>query len=184
MEIVAFDTDDRADGNGKAGITWISKTLLNTVHRMNPAKVSNTEGTGTLGGWEKSEMRSYLNNTIKPLIPSTVRNAIVSVAKVSSAYQASDETAFQQTTTDDIWIPNGREIFGTAGFESSGATYSVVFSSATKCKKKKVNGTYFIPWWLRSAQNVLSYRYVGADGNPNRIQAEQQNGVALGFCTN
>ncbi len=36
MQIVAFDADELADGSGKAAITWISKQLLNSDHRMNP----------------------------------------------------------------------------------------------------------------------------------------------------
>lgn len=82
MEIAAFDTDDLADDSGKAPITWIGKELLATVRRFNPALVTNADGTykestGGVGGWEKSELRSYLKNTVKPLIPLVVIEAIV-----------------------------------------------------------------------------------------------------------
>lgn len=180
MEIVAFDEDDKADGSGKAKITWISKTLLNTTHRMNPAKSSGTEGTGTLGGWEKSKMRSYLKNTIKPLIPEVVRNSIVEVTKISNAYDTS-EAAFQQTTTDDVWIPGHREIFNSTTYDQSGAVYSSKFNSAAnRIKKRNASAN---TWWLRSAGSATFFRSVYSSGYDNSTTANYAIGVALGFCT-
>lgn len=43
MQIAAFDADDKADGSGKAPISWISKELLATSHRMNPKLVTNSD---------------------------------------------------------------------------------------------------------------------------------------------
>lgn len=182
MEIVAFDTDDRADGNGKAGITWISKDLLATSHEINPARVANTESTGALGGWEKSEMRTYLKGTIKPLIPETVRNAIVPVTKISNAYQASDETAFQQTTTDDVWIPGHRELFNSTTYDKSGVVYSTKFNNASARIKKRNNSDYY--WWTRSANNADEFRYILLNGREDHDNTRVALGVALGFCTN
>ena len=95
MQIVAFDADELADGSGTAAITWISKQLLNTSHRMNPSYEYNsstgtyTLGTGSIGGWKESEMRSWLNSSIKPLIPSTVRGFIKQVKKYSTSRDTS-----------------------------------------------------------------------------------------------
>ena len=66
MELVAFDEDNRADGdttinNGKARMTWISKNCI-TTHRIN---ASNT----TANGWQGSEMRSWLSGAVLPLFP-------------------------------------------------------------------------------------------------------------------
>ena len=38
MTIVGINADDLADNSGKAPITWISKQLLKTDHRMNPPR--------------------------------------------------------------------------------------------------------------------------------------------------
>ena len=174
MEIVAFDTDDRADGSGKAKITWISKNLLNTTHAMNSKNI-------TAGGWESSAMRTYLKNTIKPLIPETVRNAIVPVTKVSSTY-GSAVVKDGQTTTDDVWIPSNHEIFSTnTNYESNGAVYSTVFKdSASRIKKR--NGSAR-SWWLRSAGSARSFSSVSSDGSSDGGYASGADGVALGFCT-
>lgn len=183
MEIVAFDEDDRADGQGKAGITWISKDLLATTHRMNPANSGGAIGTGGNGGWENCEMRTYLKNTIKPLIPETVRNAIVSVTKIQSTITDGIRVKDGQTTTDDVWILSNHEIFSTnTTYESTGATYSSKFTDSTS-RIKKLNGSAN-EWWTRSAYTTTDFRHVGTGGISNNYVAGTTYGVALGFCTN
>ena len=188
MQIVAFDTDDRADGdttinNGKAKITWISKNLLNTVHRMNPVKQSNTEGTGSLGGWEKSEMRTYLKETIKPLIPVTVRNGIVEVTKVSRIFNVAGTAVDNAISTDDIWIPSRKEINFNTSYESNGVVYSDAFPDNASRIKKRPGASSASWWWLRSAYYDINFYYVGTDGSCNYNYASGVGGVALGFCT-
>lgn len=174
MEIVAFDTDDKADGTGKAKITWISKDQLNTAHNMNSTST-------TAGGWEQSEMRSYLKNTIKPLIPETVRNAIVPVTKISSTYSGAI-VVNGQTTTDDVWIPSNHEVSPTTTtYESTGSTYSSKFTNATS-KIKKRNGSAG-NWWLRSTDGSTRFRNVDTSGYTSGTDASYNRGVALGFCT-
>ena len=181
MEIVAFDTDDKADGSGKAGITWISKDLLNTKHSMN-------DTTTTEGAWEASGMRSYLKNTIKPLIPVVVRNAIVPVTKIQSTYvSGSWQTKNGQTTIDDVWIPSVHEVVvNQTDFESQGATYWTKFTNNLS-RVKRLNGTA-VYWWLRSVRDSRSYKYVnGISGNVSSDTYTGANltfAIALGFCTN
>lgn len=178
MEIVAFDEDDKADGSGKAKITWISKDLLNTTHRMNPVKSGTTEGTGAIGGWEKSEMRTYLKNTIKPLIPTEVRNAIVEVNKIS--YDYSPHNA-DYTTVDDVWIPSKREVSGTG--ENTGANYSGnKYIDNESRMKKQYNVTYPV-WWLRTSSGDTGFNYILYSGGVGQSIARNTYGIALGFCT-
>ena len=147
---------------------------------MNPARSGSsgayTEGTGTIGGWEHCEMRSYLKNTIKPLIPSAVRSGIVEVTKISNAYNSAD-TAFQQTTTDDVWIPGDREIQNSTSQEQSGPVYNVT----NKVKKCKGVISY---WWLRSAASTSNFRFVTNFSYSDSNSAHYPYGIALGFCTN
>jgi len=183
MQLVGIDADDKADGTGKAPTTWISKQLLNTSIRMNRARQANTEGTGTLGGWEKCEMRTYLKETIKPLIPQTVRDAITPVTKYTRIYQASDETAVNDVASvDDVWIPNTREMGYTniSTAETVGASYSTAFpDNASRIKKQKGSDSL---WWLRSANNASNFRRVAANGNWSFDSVAANNCVVLGFC--
>lgn len=191
MEIAAFDTDDLADGSGKAPISWVSKELLTTIKRMNPSRESTTddsgatvytEGTGSIGGWEKTEIRTYVQNDIKALIPEDVLALIKTVTKQSVGYNTAG-TKTQYETTDDIWIPSYREVFGGTSYETTGAVYSGLFKDSASRVKKKYNASSVIYWWLRSANGGASFGYVSAVGSHNNSSASGTNGVALGFCT-
>lgn len=183
MQIAAFDADTLADGSGKAPISWISEQLLKTDHRMNPEIVTNSdgtyqEGTGSIGGWEKSEMRSYLIDTIKPLIPNSVSNAIKSVTKTQPAYNTSG-SSFTQTTTDAIWIPSRDEMFG------SSSLYYPLFqdTNANRSKKTLDSTSASLRWWIRSAYSVSFFGCVSPDGHASNDGSTGSWGVALGFCT-
>jgi hypothetical protein len=184
MQIVGIDVDDLADGSGKAPLTFISKELLATSHRMNPARTPSSapydEGTGTIGGWEKCEMRTYLKDTIKPLIPATVRNGIKDVTKYSQIYSSAGSAVNNVSTTDDVWIPSRREMVGNT--ETSGPVYTDLFADANSRKKSVVGATSASAWWLRSAGNVSSFNCVTTGGNNYSNGAGTSYGVALGFC--
>lgn len=181
VQIVAFDTDTLADGSGKAPITWISKELLKTSQRMNPPLVTLSdgtcqEGTGPIGGWEKTELRAYMNGTIKPLIPVPVLSAIKAVKKTHTAYNTAG-SSFTQTTTDEVWLPDYNEMF------SSSRPYKALFPDNASRVKKKVGATSASWWWLRSASSTYNFYIVYSSGNYNYYGANGSGGVVLGFCT-
>lgn len=182
MQVVGIDTDDLADNSGKAPMTWISKQLLKTSHRMNPSSQSGTEGTGSLGGWEKTEMRSWLKNTVKPLIPSEIRSAVKPVKKYTRIYNVSGSVVTNMLTTNDVWIPSRQEIFGNYSAESSGVYYSVAFPDNTSRIKSKI-GSSAAWWWSRTATLTSRFANVNTDGSYDSDSAGNTGGVALGFCT-
>ena len=183
MQIAAFDADDLADGSGKAPITWISVECLNGLP-MNSKQAEMDEdgtykdGTGAIGGWEKSELRAYLKDTIKPLIPETVRNAIKEVTKSQMAYNASG-SSYTQATTEDVWIPDESEIID--------GIYSGLFPDTNSLVKVDVFN-YSAVWWLRSTSGSNQFYYV--NGNYGSVASsgmasycDKQNDFAIGFCT-
>ncbi len=181
MQIAGIDADDLADGSGKAPISWISKELLATKHRMNPDLTSTTdddgntvytEGTGTIGGWEKCEMRAYLKETVKPLIPDAVRNRIATVTKTQKAFDTSG-TEFTQTTQDDVWLPSSTEL-------SDELFYKNLFA---KEGRKKKYGSSYATWWCRSCYQRASINAVFSSGSVSATMPSSACGVALGFCT-
>jgi len=85
-------------------------------------------------------------------------------------------------STEDVWIPNMREIGLTSvsSIETLGASYGTAFpDNASRVKRR--NGT--ISWWcLRSAYNTNNFHYVGNDGSSSYYYASNDYSVALGFC--
>lgn len=178
MQIAGFDVDDLADGSGKAHITWIGRELLKTSHRMNPVIVKNPdgtyqEGTGAIGGWEKCEMRSYLKESIFPLIPSSIRTQIKVITNEQAAKDISG-SSFEQITQDDLWIPESMQL----------RKYDIfpVMSSYIKLKADKSNAAQ---WWARGSNSgmVNFFTLFLTNGNTNAYGAQSIEGVCLCFCT-
>ena len=181
MQIIAFDADDLADGSGKAPITWIAKELLATEYRWNPRRVTNDdgtyqEGTGTIGGWEKCEMRTYLKETIKPLIPEVVRNSIKEVTKIQTAYDTAGKS-FSQTSIEDVWLPASSEMF------DSSSPYKTMFPDNNSRQKSKVGDTSSSMWILRNAVYYNNVGMVYEDGSDSSGSVSGSYCVAVGFCT-
>ena len=173
MQIAAFGADELSGGKGKAPVTWISKEIL-TQHRMNLKTA--------VGGWEYSEMRKFLEDEIRPLIPETVRSAIKTVKKYTYTYRYENGRQLKNGITEDaLWIPSIQEIFGDfSEGEVSAVYYNVLFSN--NALRVKTYNKYAAWWWLRSAFNYASFSYVYTDGSSNFSNASYTGGVVLGFC--
>lgn len=171
FELVAIDEDTKASG-GTARMTWMNKNLL-TMHVMN------TRNT-TTGGYDASNMKSWITSDVLPQLQSEIRNAIVPVTKISGTYENSAVVVNGQSTTESLWIPSEYEIFGTTTYENTGARYSKFNSNASRIKYNLSSSIG--NWWLRSAYSTYFFRYVNSSGGANGISAYSTNGVVLGFC--
>jgi hypothetical protein len=174
MQIAAIDGDNKT-GGGKAAITWISKELV-MARRMN-ATDSNA------GGWEKSDLRQYLNNDMLALLPENIQNAIVAVNKTSFDFA----TEAQILTSDKIWLPSYFEVgnFNSLSKEQTGVTYSEIFAK-TSDFAKTLNGTTTY-WWLRSSSNFYDSTFYCVNSSSGSVyvsdrSAGSEMGVALCFC--
>ena len=124
-------------------------------------------------------MRSYLKETIRPLIPSNVRSAIKEVTKYSQIYNVSGSVVNNVTSTEDVWIPSAREV-NFANVETEGPTYSMAFPDNASRVKNYSGSAY--RWWLRSAHSDTNFKRVETDGSISYYAANYSAGVALGFC--
>lgn len=173
MEIAAFDVDILSDASGVAEISFVAKELLATSHRMNAPYSAGKVGTGTLGGWDNSEMRAYLNDTIKPLIPENVRNRIKTVMKMHPAYNTSGET-YNETTYDELFIPSKGEVY------DSGGIYTQLFKDNASRIKNQNGSPYY--WWTRTPYSTGSFFYIVKSGATDYDSAAVTASVCLGFC--
>ncbi|MGX8706449.1 MAG: DUF6273 domain-containing protein, partial [bacterium] len=173
---------------GEDGTTYsfVSMETLKDTHRWNPDRAGSsgnyTEGTGTIGGWAKSELRTYLKETIKPLIPQVVREAIKEVKKYSYGYNTSGSSVNNMESTEDVWIPSYREV-GFGNYETSGPIYSVLFPDNASRVKKNVSTGSAAWWWLRSAGNNFNAYSVYTGGSYDYYNVNNSSGgVVVGFC--
>ena len=135
------------------------------------------EGTGIIGGWEKSELRSYLKETINPLIPESVRNNIIAVKKENLNVDIFNTLSSTPTIiSDTLWLPALSELNN---------KYNNLFLDATKRQKSKIGNTVFERWWLREAEYYKDPCVIQilSDGNFLSTQnVTERVYIALGFC--
>ena len=182
MEIVAIDTDDKADNSGKAAITWISKQLLNTARRMHSSSDS-------YAVWSTCELRGYLRGEFFSTLPIVVQNGIKEVTKYTSQRTGGTDWA-THFSTETIWIPSSKEIDNTV--ENNGPYYSCAARTTPWRSKDRDPSSYWTSyWWLRTASTGPAYsagcyqRVMNYDKsiNTNGGWATELNKIAFGFCT-
>lgn len=176
-EIVGIDKDVKENGD-VVPLSFLAKQALTTTHRMNPTYSAGTSGTGCLGGYPASEMKTYLDTTIKALLPEVVRTNLTPVVKHSIGFTASGEVFTEMSSVETIWIPSTREIFGI--YESTGPVYS-------PSTRIRYNGNDPIFWWLRSGfffgeGGANDFGNVDDSGHGNNDNASGAHGVVPGFC--
>lgn len=192
MQLVAKKSDTLSDGSGLTSTTWISIELLKTAKRMNPAYDSSTHTGGGIGGWETSELRSYLSTTIKPLIPENVRGSIKAVQKAYLGLDASLQQ-FEGECSDELWVPSVREVcydyHRVNVKESNGPRYYAVYCDFESSVKYNDGHANF--YYLRTVQDSNHYYAVSptntshspyVDADPYQMSDSYKPRIALGFC--
>ncbi len=173
MQLAGFDLDTRADGSGKAATTWIAMELLPGTQSMNP-EYDGAVGTGMIGGWEKTQLRQYLNTTVMLTIPWEIRSKMVEVEKTQPGYDAS-EARVDQTTADRLWVPSYDEVFG------ADSRYFELFRDEPGRRVREKEGKP-VWWWLRSAHDGSQADFVNLYGNPKWDYAQNPGNIVVCFC--
>ena len=161
---------------------------------MNPYTNGSTNGDGNKGGWEYSEMRTYVNSDIYNALPTTLKNGIKNTTVVSG-HGPNDSANF--TTTDKLYLLSTKEVWekegtsnvinnDTAEAETRQLDYyknnNVTTSNYSGAIKK--NGTSDSRWWLRSACSLTDYTFfdVTSDGGWNyKLISYNTSGVSPAF---
>ena len=112
--IIGFRHDDRADGEGKAGITFMCSKYISK-------QPMNADGTST-GGWKESDLRRALNGKIFKKLPSDLRKNITKVSKSTfslGAVSSADDLSLDNVTKpkDLLWVPAYSEVVGSTQIE-------------------------------------------------------------------
>lgn len=158
LVIMGFNHDDKADGSGKAGITFGMKNLMASTRQMNS---SNTNR----GGFTGSAMYTWLTGTLLPALPSDLQAVLKSVNKKTSAGSHSSTI---NTNAMKVFLFSEIEIFGSVTDSKSGeGSQYDYFATAANRRKYLSNGSGSAKaWWERSPIGTASY----------------SRGVCFGFC--
>ncbi|MBQ3307493.1 MAG: hypothetical protein IJG68_04800 [Bacilli bacterium] len=161
-----------------------------TTHRMNPSYNNGNIGTGNVGGWPASEMRTYVNSDICNALPSDLKSVIINTTVVSGHGATSGETNF--TSTDKLYLLSRREVWNYTGSYDTAqgqtrqldyyANLGVTESNYSVAIKKDLSGTATI-WWLRSAgsSDPAIFFSVSTGGGWNITTANNTIGVSPAF---
>ena len=111
--IIGINHDDLVDGNGKAGLTFMTtkSVLYNAVTRFNFTNYKNA------GGWEKSELRQSMNSgEIWNLMPSDFQSKVKAVKKLTNNVGGGDanKNAAVTATSDKLFPLSYSEIVPTS----------------------------------------------------------------------
>lgn len=143
LEVLGIEHDDLPDG-GKASVTFGFRDLFGTDRAG--GMVMNKEWTNK-GGWEKSELREYLNKVFFALLPDELSAEIVSVVK----YTATSGVGKVTPVVDKVFIPSEVEVFGTMKYSKKGEGEQYdLFRYWKNRVKGYIDGEYGRRWWLRS----------------------------------
>ncbi len=205
VELADIYHDDKSDGSGKAGLTFICASSIGQ-HAMN--------STGTIdGGWESSEMRSWLASDVLSSLPEDLSGVILQVNKMTNNTGSTSDAASVTATSDTLWLLSAREVCGTVDWfaHEYGANYAsyddvcngegeqyALFSQAGVGPRTDPNGALkrvgvdgaATAWFYRSAMNYTfeniegSFFYEALDsGYPyGHAAPETAQGVVFGFC--
>lgn len=169
-EEVSFDIGK--DENGK-----IYFIMHDCLKESNPMSIEYTNK----GGWEKSDMRRYLNEEVIELLPDELQEAI----KPTKIVQICD--GIKRETEDKLFLLSRAQVFGKdewyKAIEPDDSPIDIFESSRRRVKELDDNGT-LAHWWLRSPSSSYSddFCLVRTDGTVYFIRASYSFGVAPAFC--
>lgn len=173
IDIIGKNHDDLADGTGKAPLTFQLHDCYATAYPMNPTNTN-------VGGWRDCEMRTRAMPILKAEMPAEVQAGIRPVNKLTSAGGQSSSIV---TTSDELFLLSGIEIFGSTigSFAGEGTQYAYYQAGNSKVKNRLGSAN---SWWERSPFSVSSITCCSVDrvGGNAGTAAGYQNGVAFCFC--
>lgn len=187
MRIVGFWQDLKSDGTGHAGISMLAD---GSVANM-PLSESSSDA-----NWGTSSLRTWLNGEFIELLPTEVKEALVSVSKQTNLYTSNAE---QEATDDKVWIISYSELVGTLDsgsyrfntYSNEGSQYQLFADAGvtwSEANSAMVVDGDCVNWWTRSADTANAERIIAPrneDGYPGYSRnptVSGEVGVVPGFC--
>lgn len=162
FEIVAMNAQEKADGTGKAPISWFAKSVVVGVRESWGSHLDNY-------GWEHCFLRDRLNGLYYDFLPSDVKNVIIPVLNRNNV---------GGNTVDKLWLPMASEC-------KPGGIFNEKLGLPSQ-RIRYMNASVE-QWWLRSKNhNGISDTFVdfiGEDGSIATGIDSSQRCICFGFAT-
>lgn len=183
VAVGGFRHDQKSDGSGVAGITFIARASAGN-QAIDPS--------GIATAWEETPLRSWLNQSLMAEIPADLAELVVAVDKTTNlpiAYGGG-----QSVTSEYLWIPSYSEIVGPLDqsarrygiYQSEGEQYQLYADSGvTSVTTESVALAIGEYWWTRSPDVVTDYWYLVVSpegGTPYGHRTGTPDAIILGFC--
>lgn len=197
LRIIGFNHDDKADGSGKAGVTFETVNCLNTKYDYTQISAAASDQTVYSHGWasEHFTLRTQTLPAIFNTLPSDLQAAIKPVTKKTYARYIIDNTVYQEriTTTDNLFLLSVYEVQGydtwiTSNYDGSDGTQYAYYTNSlvgSAILKKFCGATGSADWGTRTQNNISTY--YGYNTSGSRVSAFKvykglAHGVSFGFC--
>lgn len=170
--VAGFRQDQRADGEGTAGITFVARESLGTA-------AYNPSGEGV--SWEDAPLRSWLNETVLSELPDELAGAIVPVDKTTNVPGGG-----QCETSDSLWLLSFSELCGSSasGMSAEGDQYQLFADQGIGAATSPLLQLSDDYWWQRGASSDERWQLtVTPEGNPQYARnPSYEFDVIAGFC--
>ena len=189
--IVDYGCDDRADGKGKAGITFLFDDVA-------PFEAAMNEDGANSGGWKDSVLSKTLNKQFIKKLPKDLKSSIVKVKKLTNNSGVTTDVSSVTETKDALWLPSAMEIFGTTDIEDETnglirlqpdqvPVYEAEGKSYTLYQLVKLLYRYdndYPTAWTRSCDASQSGAFIAYNGFDlySGVDADEAYAVFPGFC--
>lgn len=110
IRLAGIRHDDKADGSGKAGLTFMTVGAVE-IRPMNDEDTVE-------GGWEATSLRAWLANDLKARLDDDLAQALVAVSKLTNNVGRTDDIASVTQTADELWVFSVHEVLGDVSWDN------------------------------------------------------------------
>lgn len=196
VSVVGVSHDVSSDGSKRHGLTFMTDGCV-ALRRMN------SSGRNT-GGWERSDLRAWLNGDFIGLLPDDLAAVLLPTQKLTNNVGKTISTSSVTTTVDKVWAPSLVELVGAD--QVSGVDWPAEYADADQifnregsqyeytagCLASDPNDTLImvwndqmVSWWERSPHPGFDTYFKGVSTMGVPVEGEdpaQSLGVVACFC--
>ncbi len=196
VRVVGVSHDVSSDGSKRHGLTFMTNDCV-ALRSMNASGKN-------AGGWERSDLRAWLNGDFISLLPDDLASLLQPTQKLTNNVGKTTSTSSVTTTVDKVWAPSLVELVGAD--QVSGVDWPAQYADADQifnkegsqyeytagCLASDPNDTLImdwngqlVSWWERSPHPGFDTYFKGVSTMGVPVEGEdpaQSLGVVACFC--